>query len=107
MNQLTIPYPEDLLWALQQEPHEFEENARLLLAVKLYGSGKLSTGLSAQLAGVSRSAFIFLLSQHGLSPFAGESSELEDDLSAARRASSRQYHATRRALGARPPRPAP
>jgi predicted HTH domain antitoxin len=90
MNQLTIPYPEDLLWALQQEPAEFEESARLLLAVKLYETGKLSTGLAAQLAGVPRSAFLFLLSQHGLSPFADESNELEDDLAAARRASSRQ-----------------
>jgi predicted HTH domain antitoxin len=46
-----------VLWALQQEPDEFAAEARLLLAVKLYEEGKLSTGLAAQLAGVPRVTF--------------------------------------------------
>ncbi len=40
---LTIEYPSEVLWALQQEPVEFENEARLLLALKLYETGKLST----------------------------------------------------------------
>ena len=90
MNTLTIEYPSEVLWALQQEPQEFEADARLLLAVKLYETGRLSTGLAARLAGVPRSAFIFLLSRYGLSPFGQFHDELEDDLANARRASTPQ-----------------
>ena len=90
MNTLTIDYSPELLWALQQEPEEFEADARLLLAVKLYETGKLTTGLAAQLAGTPRSAFIFLLGRYGLSPFGETPEELEDDLAHARQASRRQ-----------------
>jgi predicted HTH domain antitoxin len=87
MNALMIEYPEELLWALQQEPDEFALEARLLLAIKLYETGKLSTGLAAQLAGLPRSAFFYELSRHSLSPFGETPDELEDDLDYARRAS--------------------
>ncbi len=29
MNTLRIEYPPEVLWALQQEPHEFEREERL------------------------------------------------------------------------------
>lgn len=87
MSTLTIEYPSEVLWALQQEPDEFEADARLLLAVKLYETGRLSTGLAAQLAGVPRSAFVFLLSRYGLSPFGQSPGELEEDLADARHTS--------------------
>jgi predicted HTH domain antitoxin len=85
-NTLTIPYSPEVLWALQKGPEEFETEARLLLALKLYETGKLSTGLAAQLAGVPRLTFLFLLGQHGLSPFGEDPEELEGDLADARRA---------------------
>jgi predicted HTH domain antitoxin len=85
-----ISYPSEVLWALQQEPDEFEAEARLLLALKLYETGKLSTGLAAKLAGVPRVTFFFLLGQHGLSPFGEEPEELERDLENARQASRPQ-----------------
>ena len=90
MHTLTVKYPPEVLWALGQEPEEFEAQSRLLLAVKLYEAGKLSTGLSAQLAGVPRTTFMFLLGQHGLSPFAETPDELEEDVAVARRARSSQ-----------------
>lgn len=90
MSSLTIEYPPEVLWALQEEPEEFEVEARWLLAIKLYETGRLSTGLAARLAGVPRAAFIFLLGQHGLSPFGETPEELEEDLNHARRASHRQ-----------------
>jgi predicted HTH domain antitoxin len=83
----TISYPPEVLWALQKEPDEFETEARLLLALKLYENGKLNSGLAAKLAGVvPRVTFLFLLSQHGLSPFGEDSDELDGDLGNARRA---------------------
>jgi len=90
MNTLTISYPREVLWALGQEPDEFEAQSRLLLAVKLYEVGKLSTGLAAQLAGVPRITFMFLLGQHGLSPFGETEDELEEDLANARQARHRE-----------------
>ena len=50
---LTIPYSDDLLLSLKESPEEFEAEARLLLAVKLYELGRLSTGRAAALAGRS------------------------------------------------------
>jgi predicted HTH domain antitoxin len=87
---LNIKYPPEVLWALQQEPQEFEREARLILALKLYESGKLSTGLAAKIADVPRLTFIFLLGQHGLSPFGEAPRELAKDLKHARRARRRQ-----------------
>jgi predicted HTH domain antitoxin len=89
MNRLNIPYPPEVLAALQQKPEEFEEEARILLALKLYETGKLTTGLAAKVAGVPRAQFLFLLSQHGLSPFGEEPDELERDLEHARQARRR------------------
>jgi len=86
MSSLKITYPSEVLWALQQEPEEFESEARLLLALKLYETGRLSSGLAAKLAGVPRVTFLFLLGQHGLSPFGEEPDELERDLANARQA---------------------
>jgi predicted HTH domain antitoxin len=82
----TISYPPEVLWALQKDPEEFETEARLLLALKLYETGRLTSGLAARLAGVPRVTFLFLLSQHGLSPFGEEPAELERDLDNARQA---------------------
>jgi len=78
MNVLTIPYPNEVLSALQQSQAEFEAKARLLLAVKLYEQGHLTTGLAAKIAGVPRVTFMFLLGQYGLSPFGETAEELVD-----------------------------
>ncbi len=83
---LTIDVPEEILWALNQQPDEFAEEARLLLAVKLYESGRLSTGLAARLAGIPRTVFIFLLGRYGLSPLGTDPEEIEDDFANALRA---------------------
>lgn len=89
MSSVTIEYSPEVLWALQQDSAEFESEARLLLAVKLYELGKLSTGLAAKLAGVPRITFMFLLGRYQLSPFGQTPDELIEDWDHARQAS---YH---------------
>lgn len=78
--ELTIPYSEDLLLSLKESPKEFEAEARLLLAVKLYELAKVSTGRAAELAGLSRVDFLFALNRFGLSPIGVDPHELERDL---------------------------
>ena len=77
---LTIPYSDDLLLSLKESPEEFEAEARLLLAIKLYELGRLSTGRGAELAGVDRVEFLFALRRFGLSPIGIDAEELEQDL---------------------------
>lgn len=79
MHSLTIPYSEDLLLSLKESPEEFEAEARLLLAVKLYELGRVSTGRAAELAGISRVEFFFVLGRFGLSPIGVDPDELERD----------------------------
>jgi predicted HTH domain antitoxin len=79
-NVLTIPYPGELLLSLKESSVEFEAEARLLLAAKLYELGRVSTGMAARLAGMSRVAFMFALSRFGLSPIGLEPDELAEDL---------------------------
>jgi predicted HTH domain antitoxin len=79
-HQLTIPFSEDLLLSLKESPEEFEVEARLLLAVKLYELGRISTGRAAELAGMGRVEFLFALDRFRLSPVGVEPDELEIDL---------------------------
>lgn len=82
---LTIPYSDDLLLSPKERPEEFEADARLLLAVKLYELGRFSTGKAAALAGMERVEFLFALRRCGVSPIGVEPEELEQDLQNAAR----------------------
>ena len=79
-NLLTIPYSEDLLLSLKKSPEEFEDEARLLLAVKLYELGRISTGVAAKLAGMGRVAFMFELARFGLSSIGQGPEEIKGDM---------------------------
>lgn len=86
-SQIVWDIPEDVLFALDQPTDVFAREAKLLLAIKLYEVGKLTTGLAAQFAGVPRSAFFHALSEHGISPFGTDVDELESDVANAAAAS--------------------
>ena len=65
-NTLTIEYTDDLLFRLGTSREKFSDEARFLLAAKLYELGRLSSGEAAQFAGRSRVEFLFMLSSIGL-----------------------------------------
>ncbi len=81
---LTIRYTDDLLLSLKESPEQFEAEARLLLAVKLFELGRLSSGKAASLAGMERVEFLFALRRFGVSAINVEPDELEQDLKNAR-----------------------
>ncbi|MCI0411163.1 MAG: UPF0175 family protein [Acidobacteria bacterium] len=77
---LTIPYPDDLLLSLKETPEGFEAEARLLLAVKLFELGRISTGRAAELAGLPRAQFLYTLHRFQVSPFSDDPDELDRDV---------------------------
>lgn len=86
---MTVEYPENLPDALQMSRGEFEREARLAMAVKLFETGKLSSGQAARLAALSRVDFLHELSRFGVSSIQVDVAELENDLAQAMRAHDR------------------
>jgi predicted HTH domain antitoxin len=68
-NIIKIKYTDDVLLSLKETKEEFEEEARYLLALKLYELGKISSGKAAKIAGLSRVAFLLRLGRYRVSPF--------------------------------------
>ena len=58
MKTLTITYPDDLELTLDSSAEHFTEEARVLLAYKLFELGRLTSGQAARLAGISRVVFL-------------------------------------------------
>lgn len=79
-NTLTIEYTDDLLFTLGVSDKEFSEEAKLLLAAKLYEIGKISSGQAAKLAGKSRVEFLFSLSRLNVPMSNLKEEDLKDDL---------------------------
>ena len=80
-HQMIIDYDDDVLANVALSPAEFAEEARLLLAAKLYEQGKLSSGQAAKLCGKGRVDFLFALGRAGvpMSNLRPDDAELETD----------------------------
>jgi len=52
----------------------------MIIAAKLYEDGKLSSGQAAQIAGLSKGAFIELLGKYKVSVFSSSLSDLHSDI---------------------------
>ena len=85
MRSLTIDYGDNVLLALGLTPEEFREEAKILIAVKLYEMGRLSTGAAAKLADVPKPLFLMKLAGYGVDAFELSDEDLERDLVSARR----------------------
>jgi len=58
------------------------EEARLLLTIKLFETGRLSLGQAARMAGYSKKAFMELLAKAGVPVFDYSAAELQEELDA-------------------------
>lgn len=77
---LTVKYPDSLPDALQQTPAEFERDAKMAMAVKLFEMKRLSSGAAATLVGVDRVAFLLELHRYGVPMIDLTEEELHTDL---------------------------
>jgi predicted HTH domain antitoxin len=64
---LQIPYGDDVLLSSGLNRKAFDEEARFLLAAKLYELGRLSSGQAATLCGKERVPFLMELPKAGIS----------------------------------------
>lgn len=78
--QMIVEYPDLLPDAMRMSRSEFEQEARMAMAVKLFEMGKLSSGYAAQLAGIGRVDFILSLSKYGVAYLNYPPEELEQDI---------------------------
>ena len=63
---VPIQVPDGLPQSLKMSDEEFAQEARLLLAAKLYELGRASQSVAADLAGVDRLTFLELLGRYGV-----------------------------------------
>ena len=80
MKQLTVTYPESLPDFLQESVAEFEQEARLAMAIKLFERKRLSSGQAAALAGLDRVAFLLQLHRFGIPMIDLSADELLSDI---------------------------
>lgn len=80
MQTISLEIPTTTLAALGESPDEFVNEMRILAAVKWYELGRLSQGKAAEVAGLSRSAFIEALSRFKVSPMQTSEAELNKEL---------------------------
>lgn len=80
LNQLNIEYPQNLPDILQVTKQDFEKEARMAMAVKLFEMKRLSSGMAATLAGVDRVTFLLNLHRFNVPMIDLEEDELLSDM---------------------------
>ena len=77
---LSVNYNDSLLDALGITKEQFEEEARIAIAIKIYKMGGVSTGWAADFAGVPKPLFLDKLSEYGVEQFEISVEELQQDV---------------------------
>jgi len=78
--QLVIDYPPSLPDMLQQSRKQFEQEARMAMAVKLFEMKRLSSGMAAKLVGMDRVSFLLSLSGCGVPMIDLDEEALQSDV---------------------------
>ncbi|GJM42565.1 MAG: hypothetical protein DHS20C20_28470 [Ardenticatenaceae bacterium] len=80
MTTIMVDFPETVQKALNRTTGEISRDVKLYAALMLYQLGKLSSGVAAQMAGISRVEFLHLCGEYGISVFQYSSEELAAEL---------------------------
>lgn len=78
--QFIVEYPSTLPDLLQESAEQFIKEARLAMAVRLFQTKRLPSGMAAVLAGMDRVTFLLGLHRHGVSMVELDDGELESDV---------------------------
>jgi predicted HTH domain antitoxin len=84
MDRITIDLPESILIPTGQTREGFVQEAKFLLASKLYELGRLSSGRAASLCEMDRVTFLLSLHRIGVAALDLDARELDDDVRYAR-----------------------
>ena len=76
---MTIDYADTLPARLHQTRNEFEQEARMAMAVKLFELGRVSSGVAASLVGVDRVTFLMSLSRYNVPMIDASEEEIARD----------------------------
>lgn len=79
-HQMVIEYPESLPDALHESSEQFEQEARLAMAVKLFELKRLPSGLAARMAGMDRVSFLLQLHKFGVPMIDMEEDEFKSEI---------------------------
>ncbi|MEO0536897.1 MAG: UPF0175 family protein [Cyanobacteria bacterium P01_A01_bin.123] len=80
MQTIQIQLPDTIFSALRKAPKEFVQAMRIAAAVKWYELGEISQGKAAEVAGLSRAAFINTLAHYQVSVFQYTAEDLAEEL---------------------------
>lgn len=83
MSQITLQIPDGLPQMLKLSEKDFQQEMQMLLAVKLFELGKLTSGKAAELAGVPRKIFLYELQHYGVPAINLRDEEVEYEIEAA------------------------
>ena len=77
MNAVTLEYPEAWLAPLGTDAEQFAKEAKLAAAMKLFETGRFTSGQAARLAGMERVDFLLSCRQWGVDSVKWDEAELE------------------------------
>lgn len=78
--QILVEVPSSLPDAIQCTPQQFAQEAKLAMAIKLFEMKRLSSGMAASLAGMSRVQFLGELHRYGVAVINLEDDEIAEDI---------------------------
>lgn len=83
MTTLEIPIPDNLELSLGlRDRQELCQEARMLLAVKLFELGRLTSGKAAELAGMHRETFLLSVHRYGVPTVCWDEEEIQAEANA-------------------------
>jgi len=80
MTRIEIEYFEAIPAVVNSIPEIFEQEAGFALAVKLYETGRLTSGQAARLAGVSRVTFLLDCRRYGAASVVWDHAEIDAEI---------------------------
>jgi len=78
--QIIVEIPSKLPDAVHCTPQQFEQEAKMAMAVKLYEMKRLSSGMAASLVGMNRVRFLGELYRYGVAVIDMDDGELAEDM---------------------------